>query len=445
MSPLVCITKMPFTCLSLQAHRAHRRWRSVWALGLFFLLTSLSPASVTGGELKTLTLASGEEITLEVYGDSKQQLILWFASTPGIKPRQRQVAENLAQHNMQVWLVDLAESLFLPHSTQTLRTIPATLVAELINALPGDNQTPVLIVSNSYGAIPALRGIHAWQSQPFRAVRLIGVVLFSPNFFTHVPTLGSHPSFIPELAATNVPVYLYQEAKNGNRWHLPAVLEALQQHAPVYTELLPGVTSMFYEEDQAPETLAVLQSLPDKIQRAANLLGRHAVPAQALPVTTNVPSPADSGLDSQLRPYRGNVRPQPFSLEDANGRRLDVRDFNDRVTVINFWASWCRPCVEEIPSLNRLAQSMQGKAFQLISINYAETPEHIREFMRKVEVDFPVLVDSAGKLAGEWKVVAFPSTFIIGPDGNIRYGANAAIHWDTPEVIQQINQLLQHH
>lgn len=445
MKPIVSITNMLFTCLSFQPHRARHGWHVVCALGLFFLLTWQSPAADINRTVKTLALSSGEEISLEVFGESTQLQILWIASTPGIKPRQRQAAENLAQQHMQVWLVDLAESLFLPHSTQTLRTIPATVVAELINALPGDNQTSVLIVSNSYGAIPALRGIHAWQSQHPQRTGLIGAVLFSPNFFTHVPALGSQPSFIPELAATNVPVYLYQEAKNGNRWHLPAVLEALQQHAPVYTEMLPGVTSMFYDEDEAAETFTVLQTMPDKIQRAVNILGRHEVPARALPVVAELPTMSDSGLDSQLKPYRGHIHPQPLSLKDANGKHFEINNFNGKVTLINFWASWCSPCVEEIPSLNRLKQDMAGKAFQLISINYAESPQHIREFMRKVAVDFPVLVDPAGKLAGQWKVVAFPSTFVIGPDGKIQFGANAAIHWDAPDVLQQINQLLEQH
>jgi peroxiredoxin len=443
MSSLVSITNMLSAFWSFQPYRVQHGWRVVYALGLLLLLTCQSPAIEIDRTVKTLALSSGEEITLEVYGKNPQLQILWIASTPGIKPRQRQVAENLAQHNMQVWLVDLAESLFLPHSTQTLRTIPATVVAELISILQTDDSSPVLIVSNSYGAIPALRGIHAWQSQHPQRSRLIGVVLFSPNFFTHVPTLGSQPSFIPELAATNVPVYIYQEAKNGNRWHLPAVLDVLQQHAPVYIEMLPGVTSMFYDEDQAAETYATLQTIPDKIQRAVNMLGQHEVPARALPVVAKLPTVSDSGLDSQLKPYHGHIQPQPFSLVDANGKQFEVSDFHGKVTLINFWASWCSPCVEEIPSLNRLKQAMAGKAFQLISINYAESPQHIREFMRKVAVDFPVLVDPAGKLAGQWKVVAFPSTFVIGPDGNIRYGANAAIHWDAPEVLQQMNQLLE--
>lgn len=426
----------------LQLTRGKQRWRIIWTLGLLCLLTCASLAAPERGVVKTLAFSSGEEITLEVFKGGNELRILWIASTPGIKPRQRQVAEALAERDMEVWLVDLAESLFLPHSTQALRAIPTPVVAELINTLLNHNSAPALIVSNGYGAIPALRGIHAWQAQKPQTTNLLGLVLFSPNFFTHVPTLGKPPSFIPELAATNVPVYIYQEAKNGNRWHLPAVLDALQKNAPVYSEILPGVTSMFYDEDKAPETYATLKILPEKILRAATLLAQHEISAQLLPIPTEMPAVTNSGLDSQLKPYRGQVQPQPISLKDADGNHFEVRDFKNMVTVVNFWATWCPPCVKEIPSLNRLKQAMRGKAFRLVSINYAETPQHIREFMRNVAVDFPVLVDPAGKLAGQWNVVAFPSTFVIGPDGKIQYGANAAIHWDAPEVIQQMDQLL---
>ena len=419
-------------------------WRAI-AIAVLLLIIYQLPAATPSGIEKTVTLSSGEEISVEVYGESRQLRILWIASTPGIKSRQRQVADRLAQNHMQVWLVDLAEALFLPHSTQTLRSIPASVVADLISSLSQDSQTPVLIVSSSYGAIPALRGIHAWQSQQHAQANLLGAVLFSPNFFTHVPTLGGDPSFIPELEVTNVPVYIYQAAKSGNRWHIAAVLDTLQQNAPVYTEILPGVTSLFYDEDQAVETLAVLQSMPQRINRAVTILARHDVPQAAIPTPTKVVVSSNSGLDSKLKPYRGNIQPQPFTLRDAGGKTFEVKRFQGRVTLVNFWASWCPPCVEEIPSLNRLKQEMQGNAFQLISINYAESPQHIREFMRKVAVDFPVLVDPDGKLSAQWKVIAFPSTFVIGPDGRIHYGANAAIHWDAPEVVQQLNQLAESH
>lgn len=84
---------------------------------------------------------------------------------------------------------------------------------------------------------------------------------------------------------------------------------------------------------------------------------------------------------------------------------------------------------------------MTGSHFELISINYAEDEKAIREFMKNVNVEFPVLLDRDGNFARKWNVITYPSTFIIDVNGKIKYGVNAAIKWDDPEVIQKINSL----
>jgi peroxiredoxin len=86
---------------------------------------------------------------------------------------------------------------------------------------------------------------------------------------------------------------------------------------------------------------------------------------------------------------------------------------------------------------------MQGRPFELISINYAEDKATVLEFMRRVEVDFPVLLDADGEHAKSWKVISYPSTFVIDRQGVIRYGVNAAIEWDSPELLQRLQALMQ--
>ena len=110
--------------------------------------------------------------------------------------------------------------------------------------------------------------------------------------------------------------------------------------------------------------------------------------------------------------------------------------------VINFWATWCPPCVEEIPSLNRLRKKLDNSDFELISVNYAQQAGEVEDFLDKVEVNFPVLIDQDGSVADRWRVIAFPSTYVIDGNGQIRYGVNAAIRWDTPQVIEQLQALI---
>jgi thiol-disulfide isomerase/thioredoxin len=150
-----------------------------------------------------------------------------------------------------------------------------------------------------------------------------------------------------------------------------------------------------------------------------------------------------SGLNVTLKPYRGDPQPLPLDLYSVEGARVTRSDYTGKVTVVNFWATWCPPCVEEIPSLNRLRGLMRGRPFELISVNYAEDGRRVRQFMQQVDVDFPVLLDEDGRVSSAWNVLAFPSTFVIGKEGLIIYGVNAGIHWDQPDVVRILNKLME--
>lgn len=427
---------------------AHLRIFTTKAIIIAALLINVMPAANAqeASIQQSITTSPGEEINFELFksADKDVQLrVLWIAPSFGISPRHQETAQALAELGVEVWLIDLVDALFLTKGATSIRKVPGSLVADILNVLSNYNNDPaeVLIVSSSYGAIPSLRGIHAWQSQKTKTKGLLGAVFFSPSFFSHVPELGLEPDFIPELAASNAPIYIFQSANNGNRWHLPTVLRNLE-HAVTYVELLKDTISIFYRKDMSPGTLKNFKNAPKMILGAAKQLRPHDMPLTPLPLSLNTNTTNTSGINTQLKPYRGLIHPTPIHLKNASGQQFDITDYQGKVTVINFWASWCPPCVEEIPSLNNLKEAMQGKPFQLISINYAEDAEKIRDFLKLVNVDFPVLLDPGGELTGQWKVMAFPSTFVIGPDGKIHYGVNAGIHWDANEVIQKINDLL---
>ena len=401
---------------------------------LFLLLNFISAHA---GIQKNI-LVGNEEITAEVFGAGNATRVLWIAPSYGIHARHQQIAQLLGSSGLEVWQVDLPDSLFMPRSATSMRKISPNIVAGLIQHLGKDNKK-VLLISSSYGAIPALRGVQHWQSTQPSQHTVIGIVLFSPYLYTQVPPVGQSPSFIS--VNTSVPIYIFQDEKNGNRWHFPDMLAHLQKSTTAYSEIMKGTTSLFYEKDTAIATLNMLEAITDKIKQRIPLLKKH--PYELAAPSVDLGKPLNLGLDAQLEPYRGNTKPLPFSLKDITGKTYTRNDFAGKVTIINFWASWCPPCVEEIPSLNRLRKKMQDKKFELISINYAQTAPQIKDFMQKVAVDFPVLIDPEGQTAGKWNVVAFPSTFVIGPDGNIHYGVNAAIHWDTVDVINQLQKLLQ--
>jgi thiol-disulfide isomerase/thioredoxin len=287
----------------------------------------------------------------------------------------------------------------------------------------------------------ALRGARQWQQRAPSSRYLAGAVLFSPYSFAFIPPLGTAPEYLPIVESTNIPLMIYQAGDSAVYGQFETLLQKLRKHgSPVYTRLVPEVMSLFYEDPPTEAMVQGAQPLPHNIRAVLPLLAQHDYPLQAVPLAG--PAASASGIDIHLREYGGRARPGPIELDDIFGKSFSRSDFSGKVTLVNFWATWCPPCIEEIPSLNRLKRKLAGRPFELISINYAQDRDTVLEFLRRVRIEFPVLLDANGELATAWQVISYPSTFVIDKSGNIRYGVNAAIDWDTPESIGKLESLM---
>jgi thiol-disulfide isomerase/thioredoxin len=399
---------------------------------------------------------SAEEITVEIkdtelsllrFNAEGEHLIIWISPGFGDLQRSYDVAKTISSRGIEVWHIDLAESLFLPQSTNTLRALDGSYVAGLITEAHESTGKTVTLMTRSYAAIPALRGARLWQLQAANADNhqydyLTGAILFSPELYSEIPPLGLDPVYDPIASATNIPIMLYQSGRRGNRWQLDKTLEQLQAGgAAVYLKILPGVTGVFYLKDNAAETSDVLNQLPEEIERVVHMLERIPTPKTVNKLIAGG-KPAVSSLDISLNPFISDMAPLEINLKTASGESFTREDFTGKVTLVNFWASWCGPCVEEIPALNRLREHMKDRPFELISINYAEKPQQIREFLNMVKVDFPVLLDEDGSYSAKWNVLVYPATFVVAADGNIVYGVNGAIEWDSEEITGKLEALM---
>ncbi len=421
-----------------------------WWLTFPFAVICLLITAATGHA------ATGIEFTVEVedtelsmlrFDAEGEHLIIWVSPGFGDLQRSYSVAEAISRKGIEVWHIDLAESLFLTKSTHTLRTLDGRYVAGLISAAHQLTGKQITLLTRSYASLPVLRGARLWQLQAAQqhdeeSAYLTGAILFSPELYSEIPPLGHPPVYDPIASSTNIPIMLYQSGRRGNRWQLDKTMEKLQSGgSAVYLKVLPGVTGVFYINDTAAETIKVLQDLPDETERVISMLQRIPTPSTVNELMT-VETPSKSSLDITLKPFMSDMEPLVIDLENAHGERFIRKDFTGRVTLVNFWASWCGPCVDEIPALNRLREHMKDKPFELISINYAEKPEQIREFLNRVKVDFPVLLDQNGSFSAKWNVLVYPATFVIAMDGNIVYGVNGAIEWDSEEITGKLEALM---
>jgi thiol-disulfide isomerase/thioredoxin len=143
----------------------------------------------------------------------------------------------------------------------------------------------------------------------------------------------------------------------------------------------------------------------------------------------------------ELKPWPGVITPA-LSLSDLEGKPHKLADYRGKVVLVNFWATWCVPCREEMPSIERLRTSLDGRPFVVLAVNLAEPESRIRKFLEAVPVSFPVLLDRNAQTAKAWQARVLPATFIVGPDGVVRYQYFGELDWSKPEVREAILALL---
>jgi thiol-disulfide isomerase/thioredoxin len=413
------------------------------ALFVAALVPFATPAFAATG--RDIRLTDKTTVSVEVHAAKGDTLVLWLPSGFGKFDGEAQVAERLAALGVEVWQAELLEARFLPPLESSLDRIPDDDVAHLIDTAARTGKR-VYLLASARGGILALRGAKTWQAKHPKDKTLGGVLLLHPNLFLGPPEPGREAEYHPIAAQTRLPVYILQPAQSPWRWRLEATQKELEKGgSKVFTRVLTDVRDRFYfrpdatrvEEDVAKRLAGMLR---DSIQELSGVKLAQAPAARA----SKAPAVKAAGpTERKLRPYKGNPVPPPLRLTDLDGKVHDLADYKGKVVLVNFWASWCPPCVKEMPSMQRLKEKMAGKPFVILAVNMAEAETEVRDFLAtKVKVDFPVLMDRDGAALKAWKVFVFPTSFVVGPEGKISYSLYGEFEWDTSEAIQAMDSLL---
>ena len=139
---------------------------------------------------------------------------------------------------------------------------------------------------------------------------------------------------------------------------------------------------------------------------------------------------------NRLLPWTGGATP-PLALADLHGKRIDLADFRGKIVVVNFWATWCVPCREEMPSLAALAKRMPGEIV-VLAVDVGEARARVDRFLERYPIDLPILLDTNGDAAAAWQIAIYPSSFIVGTDGRIRQFIAGALRWEDPAIVEQV-------
>lgn len=150
---------------------------------------------------------------------------------------------------------------------------------------------------------------------------------------------------------------------------------------------------------------------------------------------------AATGGAAELEPWTGGP-PPALELKDLESRLHRLADYRGRVVLINFWATWCVPCRDEMPSIQSLKEKLAERPFVVLAVNLDEPESRIRKFLSQMKADFAVLLDPGRKTARAWDARILPASFVIGPDGRVRYHVVGEINWDHDLIASRISGLL---
>lgn len=159
---------------------------------------------------------------------------------------------------------------------------------------------------------------------------------------------------------------------------------------------------------------------------------------QTLPPPAGINQSAAGSLEGQSAPE--------FTLKRLDGRQVSLAQYRGKVVFLNFWATWCEPCKEEMPSMQRLYQKLKGKPFEILAVSLDQGGKPaVDAFLAKTPqaVTFPILQDPEQRVSKQlYRTTGVPETFIIGSQGQVLKHVIGSYEWDNPQITQYFENLL---
>ena len=152
----------------------------------------------------------------------------------------------------------------------------------------------------------------------------------------------------------------------------------------------------------------------------------------------------DSFLNLSGKPRLGKGVPAPdFTLPDLDGKMVSLADYKDKVVLLNIWATWCPPCVEEMPSMEKLYQELKDEGFEILAVSIdVSGAKAVIPFMKKHKLSFSALTDTKGAIKSLYQTTGVPESFIIDKDGIVVEKIMGPRDWATPGAIHYFRNLI---
>ena len=137
-----------------------------------------------------------------------------------------------------------------------------------------------------------------------------------------------------------------------------------------------------------------------------------------------------------------SARDFTLPLVSGAGETLRLSDLRGKVVFLNFWATWCPPCRDEMPSMESLYRRFSDRGLEILAVNLRESEQEVAGFMRRYDLSFPAVLDLDGRIGTTYGVQAIPTTFLVDREGNIILRKIGSLDWDSPDIRRAMEQLL---
>jgi len=135
-------------------------------------------------------------------------------------------------------------------------------------------------------------------------------------------------------------------------------------------------------------------------------------------------------------------RAPDFTLAGLDGKQVKLSDLRGRIVVVHFWATWCPPCVEELPSVDALSRALPSRDFQILAVSVDQGgAQAVSSFLQRNRLALPALLDSDHAVASQYGTFKFPETYVVGRDGVVKYKVIGPADWNNPATLQALQQM----
>jgi len=131
-----------------------------------------------------------------------------------------------------------------------------------------------------------------------------------------------------------------------------------------------------------------------------------------------------------------------FELQNENGEMVSLDQYRGKLVFLNFWATWCAPCVDEIPDMMALNSQFEGRPFQMLAISVDTDWQMVNDFYAEHGFDLPTLLDPGRQVASDYRATGYPETFLIDGDGVIARKYIGPMPWTHPQIVAEVEDLV---